>query len=87
MTATLLAPAPVAPKLATRDYVASVQRTYMDPEIGLCVETEYLEVTVAQGFLPGVGGEIAKVRLYLAQEYPGYDLVDIHFAEDMDVEF
>jgi hypothetical protein len=42
-----------------------------------------LEVTVAQGFLPGVGGEIAKVRLYLAQEYPGYDLVDIHFAEDM----
>ena len=88
MTATLIAPAPVtAPKLATRDYLASIQRSVMDPEIGLCVETEYVEVTVPQGFLPGVGGEIAKVRRYLAQAYPGYALIDIHFAEDMDLEF
>jgi len=73
--------------VATRAYTVNLHISYSDPDFGQVHDYDQIEVTVPQGYTPGVGGEIARVEDYIAAEYPGWEITQLRLTNDPDVEF
>lgn len=73
--------------VATRSYTVNLHISYPDPAFGQVHDYNEIQVTVSQGYTPGVGGEIARVEAYITAEYPGWEITQLSLTEEPDVEF
>lgn len=71
----------------TRSYTVNLCHTYTDPTFGQVHNYDQIEVCVAEGYTPGFGGEIARVKAYTQAEYPGWRITQLYLTDDPSVEF
>jgi hypothetical protein len=59
----------------------------VDPELGPVVETMTIDAEIHAGYIPGQGGEVARLTALVADAMPGWEITGLSLADDPDTEF
>ena len=76
---------PAVPQL--RQYWIDLSRQVIDPEHGPMLESLVIDAEIHAGYLPGQGGEVARLQSLVAAEMPGWTITGLSLADAPDVEF
>ena len=76
---------PAVPQL--RQYWIDLSRQVIDPEHGPMLESLVIDAEIHAGYLPGQGGEVARLQSLVAAEMPGWEIAGLSLADAPDVEF
>ena len=71
----------------TRQYWLTLERPTVDPEHGPMLESLTIDAEITAGYIPGQGGEIARLTALVAAEMPGWEIAGLSLADAPDVEF
>ncbi|XGB43227.1 MAG: hypothetical protein LVS60_05480 [Nodosilinea sp. LVE1205-7] len=69
----------------TKTYALLLERPMVDPEHGPMVEEFTTEVTITAGYIPGEGGDVARLRALFASD--GWTITALLDTAEPDVEF
>ena len=70
-----------------RQYWIDLARPAVDPELGPVVETMTIDAEIHAGYVPGQGGEVARLTALVAAEMPGWTIAGLSLADDPGEEF
>jgi hypothetical protein len=70
-----------------RQYWIDLSRQVIDPEHGPMLESLVIDAEIHAGYLPGQGGEVARLQSLVAAEMPGWEIAGLSLADAPDVEF
>jgi hypothetical protein len=70
-----------------RAYWLTLERPAVDPEHGPVVETLTIDAEIHAGYVPGQGGEVARLTALVAAEYPTWEITGLSLADDPGEEF
>jgi hypothetical protein len=70
-----------------RAYWIDLARPTVDPEHGPMVESLTIDAEIIAGYIPGQGGEIARLQVLVADTMPGWTITGLSLADAPDVEF
>ena len=76
---------PAVPQL--RQYWIDLSRQVIDPEHGPMLESLTIDAEITAGYIPGQGGEIARLTALVAAEMPGWTIAGLSLADDPGEEF
>ena len=51
------------------------------------LERQVIDAEITAGFIPGEGGEVARLQILVAAEMPGWEITGLQLADSPDVEF
>ena len=74
-----------APQL--RQYWIDLSRQVIDPEHGPMLESLVIDAEIHAGYIPGEGGEIARLTALVAAEYPTWEITGLSLADAPEEEF
>ncbi len=70
-----------------RAYWLTLERPAVDPEHGPMLESLTIDAEIHAGYIPGQGGEIARLTALVAAEMPGWTIAGLSLADDPGEEF
>ncbi len=76
---------PAVPQL--RQYWIDLSRQVIDAEYGPMLESLTIDAEIHAGYIPGQGGEVARLQSLVAAEYPTWEITGLSLADDPGEEF
>jgi hypothetical protein len=74
-------------KTQLRAYWIDLARPAVDPELGPVVETMTIDAEIHAGYIPGQGGEVARLQSLVAATMPGWEITGLSLADAPEEEF
>ena len=71
----------------TRPYCVHLRKTFECPTSGRVTDYTSVDISVMEGYIPGRGGEIARLEECIKVDYPDWEITGLYLIEEPAVEF